>query len=140
MYANMETATEVEACGAFPVANRKACGRVSGPRCGLDDLSSQTSDYEDYFDVRPQAPRRRADAEALGQPAARRLATPTILPTASPRTPLELASAAEPQQPPAYTSQYIQLNTTPIISYVISSTIVGRWTVCFERADAMEIS
>ena len=147
MDANMETATEVEACEAFPVAKRKAGGRVVGPRCGLDDLSSQTPYYEDYFDVRPQAPRKRADAEALGQPEARRLATPTTLPTASPRKTLEQAPSpaqkAEPPQPtsstplqaPATTSPDTLLNA-PIL-FVILFTVDGLWLGSFEAAEAL---
>ena len=151
MYANMEMATEVEACDAFPVAEHNAGVRVVGLRCGLDDLSSQTPDYEDYFDVRPHAPRRRAYAEALGQPEARRLATPTVLSTASPRKPLEQAPSpaqtAEPSQPtsptpwptplpaPATTSPDTRLSAPILVVKLF--TVHGRWLGRFETADTL---
>ena len=144
MDANMETATEVEACEAFPAAERKAGGRVVGPRCGLDDLSSQTSYCEDYCDVRlrpPQAPRKRAYAEALGQPEARRLAAPTALPTASPRKPLEQAPSpaqtAEPPQPTSPTPLPAPSTTSPDILVVSLLTVDGLSLGSFETADAL---
>ena len=110
----------------------------------IDSAEPQRSDIEadcnESMTPLAVAPRERKYLEALVETYAKRRSTrPVGKPYASPRTPLELAPAAGPRQAPAEMSQYIQLNTAPIISYVISSTTVEERTCDIERAVAMEI-
>ena len=112
-------------CSAAQDSN--ACRRLVCLQCGPDDITSDDevssdSTMEQSYngsDCNDNMPPPRTNTEASVEPHAKRQRT---RPIAIPRMPLEVAPAAEPQQPPSE-----QLNTAHTLSYVISSNSFGTW-------------